>query len=127
MVQVNGDGLHSSCNAESPLTVGERRLCDDRTAVTCTSALCSPQGAQVSRNQILESVKQHEEEEKENVGAEGALLKNNGASRLRQNVDDTSCSSSTTESLFPSAEELPPRPPRANSCNYTHWVALGKS
>jgi len=122
MVQVNGDGLHSSCNAESPVTVGERRLCDDRTTVTCsTSALCSPQGAQVSRNQILESVKQHEEED---VGAEGALLKSNGASRLQQNVDDTSCSSSTTESLFPSAEELPPRPPRANSCNYTHWVAL---
>jgi len=131
MVQVNGDGLHSSCNAESPVTtVGERRLCDDRTAVTCsTSALCSPQGAQVSRNQILESVKQHEEEEEEeeDVGAEGALLKSNGASRLQQNVDETSCSSSTTESLFPSAEELPPRPPRANSCNYTHWVALGKS
>jgi hypothetical protein len=127
MVQVNGDGLHSSCNAESPVTVGERRLCDDRTAVTCsTSALCSPQGAQVSRNQILESVKQHEEEGEEDVGAEGALLKS-GASRLQQNVDDTSCSSSITESLFPSAEELPPRPPRANSCNYTHWVALGKS
>jgi hypothetical protein len=125
MVQVNGDGLHSSCNAESPVTVGERRLCDDRTTVTCsTSALCSPQGAQVSRNQMLESVKQHEEEEEEDVGAEGALLKSNGASRLQQNVDDTSCSSSTTESLFPSAEELPPRPPRANSCNYTHWVAL---
>jgi hypothetical protein len=131
MVQVNGDGLHSSCNAESPVTVGERRLCDDRTAATCTSALCSPPGVQVSRNQILESVKQHEEEEEEeeeeDVGAEGALLKSNGASRLQQNVDDTSCSSSTAESLFPSAEELPPRPPRANSCNYTHWVALGKS